>query len=567
MSALLPRLRSRWNSNLVFRFAVIMYGVVFLPLSVLVILSFSQSRALLSAQTEEVVRNRAQLIANTLEWELQTIQRLAGLTAQNAGVIAAVQEWVAFEATGMPIAAATASPTPGEYRAYVTARLEDAAGRIRSNFLLRPGTSVHILFGSSSLLSAYEAGDPRAGTQQAYRPHVPQVLRDSIATTPLGFSTIEVQQTSFLLYRIPFQAVPLHQGPAHLLVLTEIDSLRNFLSSDGDAATTVYLAGGRRLLSIGADGLPEARATFRVSPPGGTFRLDYHVPMIETLDQFETIQRRISYLLTAGVFLAGVLSVAGLRSAVRPIRSIVVALRSYPGMPSAGFARGDDVGTISGSISSLQNRVGQLVQQIVDAERERLHLYFASIRAQVTPHFLFNTLNSIRWKLAAEGESEAAHALTRLGYLLERSTTRLPEMIPLSEELDIVEAFLDIERFRFRAAILFERRMEPALQSFLVPRFALQPLVENAVKNRRPTGDSLRITATAHRVDGRIEIVIRDNGRGLPTIPTTGQSPAITGLGLETVRARLQHEYPAGAEIELRPHADGAETRIVIHGV
>ncbi len=176
----------------------------------------------------------------------------------------------------------------------------------------------------------------------------------------------------------------------------------------------------------------------------------------------------------------------------------------------------------------------------------------AALRAQIHPHFFFNSLNSIA-QLIRSDPDQAERCVERLAevfrYLFSRSGA---EFVPLEEELRFAHAYLEIEKARFGEDLTVEWDIAPAARHHLVPSLILQPLVENAVKHgisKKLEGGALTVRA---RVDhGQLFIEVADTGVGFdPLQPENG-----SGLGLRSVRDRLARLYGADwqPEIESSP--------------
>jgi signal transduction histidine kinase len=170
-----------------------------------------------------------------------------------------------------------------------------------------------------------------------------------------------------------------------------------------------------------------------------------------------------------------------------------------------------------------------------------------ALRAQLNPHFLFNSLNSIS---ALTGpDPEAARRMCQLLGDFLRSSLALGgrPRVALAEELELAGRYLAIEQVRFGARLALERRVEPAAERCLVPPLLIQPLVENAVKHGvadRVEGGTIRIEAA--RQGGSLEIVV-ENPRDPEAPPRRGQ-----GLGLENVRQRLLALDPRATRLDVR---------------
>jgi hypothetical protein len=164
-----------------------------------------------------------------------------------------------------------------------------------------------------------------------------------------------------------------------------------------------------------------------------------------------------------------------------------------------------------------------------------------SLQRQLQPHFLFNTLNAISGLMRTDVNA-ADRMMDGLGDLL-RITLRSAHVqeVPLKDELEMLQKYLDIEQVRFGSRLTVTMRIEPETLSALVPNFLLQPLVENAVRHGiAPHARPGRIDIRTAREDSRLTIAIRDSGNG---VATHYLALLNTGVGLTNTRARLERLY------------------------
>jgi len=192
-------------------------------------------------------------------------------------------------------------------------------------------------------------------------------------------------------------------------------------------------------------------------------------------------------------------------------------------------------------------------RQVESIRAELAEAELRALRAQIHPHFLFNTLNTIA-ALIHEDPSGAEDTTTRLAEVF-RYTLRASdhEHARFADELQFVRDYLEIERTRFGDRLRIEEQIEPGLENVSIPSLLLQPLVENAVRHAiapRAEGGTLRLSARrAEGVDGlggTLEIQIADDGPGMRE-----GAPSGTGFGLRSVRERIQLAGPPHAlEIE-----------------
>ena len=176
----------------------------------------------------------------------------------------------------------------------------------------------------------------------------------------------------------------------------------------------------------------------------------------------------------------------------------------------------------------------QMVEKI---RAELAEAELRALRAQINPHFLFNTLNSIA-ALIHENPAAAEDVTTRLAdvfrYVLHASER---ERVPFGEELAFLRSYLEIERVRLGDRLRIEEAIEPGVESVPVPSLLLQPLVENAVLHGvAPRAEGGTIRLSARRAGGMLEVEITDDGPGL-----NAAAPGLErGFGLRSVRERLR---------------------------
>jgi two-component system sensor histidine kinase AlgZ len=170
-----------------------------------------------------------------------------------------------------------------------------------------------------------------------------------------------------------------------------------------------------------------------------------------------------------------------------------------------------------------------------------------ALKAQVNPHFLFNSLNSIS-ALTTIDAGEARQMCIRLADFL-RTSLRLGERssIPVSEELALTKMYLDVEQVRFGGKLRLIQEVDPACNQCEVPALIIQPLIENAVKHgiaMMADGGEIRLSARRERDLLRFTIVNPFD----PEAPSTGRN----GLGLRNIRERLESNYGHGAKLDIK---------------
>jgi len=201
-----------------------------------------------------------------------------------------------------------------------------------------------------------------------------------------------------------------------------------------------------------------------------------------------------------------------------------------------------------------------------DQERQReaiaLHAQLAdarleALRAQLNPHFLFNTLNAIA-ALVERDPAGVRRMIARLGDLLRYTIDRQgTATVRLREELDFLQRYIEIMEIRFQGRLHVELKIDPGALDVLVPSLVLQPIVENALEHgaNRAEGEG-RIEIAAHRNSDRIELSVRDNGPGF-------RAPS-EGVGLANTRARLAQLYGGSASLTLASAPGGGTIATIV---
>jgi two-component sensor histidine kinase len=191
--------------------------------------------------------------------------------------------------------------------------------------------------------------------------------------------------------------------------------------------------------------------------------------------------------------------------------------------------------------------------RVVRLEEQLARARLDALRAQLHPHFLFNTLNSIS-VLTATDPPRANRMLLDLSELLRAMLEGGGDHeITLERELALLERYVAIQQIRFgeRLAVRFE--VEPAARAALVPTLLLQPLVENAIRHGVDAGSAGVSVAVRATVRGeRLLLAVEDSGPGLGAPPGTGE-----GIGLANARARLEQLFGTEFRLELRPRDGG----------
>lgn len=213
-------------------------------------------------------------------------------------------------------------------------------------------------------------------------------------------------------------------------------------------------------------------------------------------------------------------------------------------------------------VNEVGARLREQEARAARAEALRARAEMQALRAQINPHFLFNTLHSLL-ELVSAGDGRAEEAIERFGALLHRTCDvrrSAADDVPLDEEIQLVRDYLWIEQLRLGTRLRATLEVDDAALSCTVPSFVLQPLVENAVKHAasaRVAPTSIHVRAA--REGSRLLLSVEDDGPG--AIPERVERAP--GAGLRLVRGRMEARYGEGGKMRITT-APGAGFRVAV---
>lgn len=287
---------------------------------------------------------------------------------------------------------------------------------------------------------------------------------------------------------------------------------------------------------------------------------------------------QISGLITTVTFLSFAFAVAAallvIRWMSRPIRQLADRMDTFTMDAEAvpmDTKRRDEIGRLNNSYNTMSRNIRQLFAQLNHEYAVREKYRFESLRAQLNPHFLFNTLNSIRWMSIIRQADNITQSIDALANMLKFSMDRGDELATLREELDNVQDYVFIQNIRYGDRFTVDTDIDESLMELKVIRFILQPIVENATIHAfKDTGGEGVIRITAWRKDDQLILSVQDNGSGMSPEQLNGlladkekhHKNKVTGIGVINVDERIRVSY--GNAYGLRFESEqGQGTRVI----
>jgi sensor histidine kinase YesM len=184
-----------------------------------------------------------------------------------------------------------------------------------------------------------------------------------------------------------------------------------------------------------------------------------------------------------------------------------------------------------------------------------------ALRAQINPHFLFNSLNTIASLVNSE-PLKAEESVERLAdifrYALSASDK---EFVTVGDEMEFIDSYLEIEKARFGERLEVTKAISPDILDTPIPSLILQPLVENSIKHGSGENGKMRISITGHMDGELVQLAIKDEGKGVPDHIINGVYT--NGTGLRNVSERLRRVYSEGYGLEIKENTPSGTIAIV----
>ncbi|NUU60374.1 cache domain-containing sensor histidine kinase [Paenibacillus agri] len=241
------------------------------------------------------------------------------------------------------------------------------------------------------------------------------------------------------------------------------------------------------------------------------------------------------------------------------------------------FEGNDEIGLLGHGYNLMVQRIKSLINDVYASTLKQREAELKTLQAQIRPHFLYNTLNTICWEAEKKGDKEIADMVYSLSQVFRLSLNDGRDTFTLEQEMELVTNYLFLQKNRFRDRFQFEIFLDDSLKDFIVPKLLLQPLAENAVIHGiEPLSGNGLIAIRAYRNERMIVLEVQDNGVGItpeglkelrqrlelrkPLVePENGIR---TGFALANVQERLELFF-AGTQLEIES-IEGMGTRIII---
>ncbi|ASA24036.1 sensor histidine kinase [Paenibacillus donghaensis] len=362
-----------------------------------------------------------------------------------------------------------------------------------------------------------------------------------------------------------------HQVLGTMFIGVPESYFQQLFKNSGGGMLSLYEEDGQ--LIAGMEGSPSTLNTVarkgwmrgQVDVPGTFWKLTYE---IEKNSVTGDLTQRYSYMLMALLIVLFVflfMSVVFARGLNRPIGKLMRIVKQYGEgntLIRYNLTGQDEISVLGNTINHMMDNINTLIRRVEAEQEEKRIIELYALFSQIQPHFLLNTLNSIKCNLALEGNQAQSETIDSLMSLL-RAHLRVNEPLQLAEECRLLDQYVSIMRMRNRLNIELKIELPEQFRSLSVPRLLLQPLVENSIVHgmtRQVHSPCIQVTV-AEAVGG-VEIQIEDNGKGIDEVQAKLLNERLLngtehrgerGIGLYNVLRRLKLTYGDKASFIVRP--------------
>jgi two-component system sensor histidine kinase YesM len=236
----------------------------------------------------------------------------------------------------------------------------------------------------------------------------------------------------------------------------------------------------------------------------------------------------------------------------------------------------DEIGFLSKQINKMLEEIDYLMKRVEEEQDQKFDAELRAVIHRIHPHFLYNTLSTLRWLIKANQNDRAYQGMSALNRLLQANMAKSGNMIKIEEELDIIRQYLIVLELRYNKTFSLILDIEPRTENIIIPRMLLQPLVENAIFHGIVPKKKNGFIWIKTRFDGeKLVIIVKDNGMGIDerkleelNDPDWAITNGKIGIGLRHIHDMLRLHYTNQSEWSVTSEPNqGTTIRILLKNI
>jgi len=269
------------------------------------------------------------------------------------------------------------------------------------------------------------------------------------------------------------------------------------------------------------------------------------------LQDLSYVKWMIAFIILGCLVVVMVVSSGLIRYLLSPFKSLLIVMKRVESNDlTARFEvrNEDELAQIGIRFNAMLEQIVSLIDEVKLAETNKRAAEIKALSAQMDPHFLYNTLNTIYWKMKLKKTEESQHMVMSLSRLFQLGLNKGQELTTLEKELLHVRKYLELQKFCYEELFDYEIESDPLIDELYVPRIMLQPLVENSILHGfgdRENGGIIRIKAETDREARQCVLTVSDNGSGVDKATANAllRQTSEHGYAIGNLLSRLQLNY------------------------
>ena len=273
---------------------------------------------------------------------------------------------------------------------------------------------------------------------------------------------------------------------------------------------------------------------------------------------FQEVQaRRSLYLISLVVVCLVILFLVARYASLiyRPISTLADYIRMIPAgvfrhFPNSGKNRSmiTEIALLAENYNHMADKIDYLINEVHQEELRLSEMRYKMLQNQINPHFLYNTLETIRWKAKQSGDDEIGEMTLAISNLLRISISK-SDIVTLSDDIRLANNYIKIQKIRYEDRLEYEQNIDESLSEYCLPKLSLQPLIENSIQHNLEKHKGIcKIKVSTVRLDTCYLIVVKDNGRvkdleQVHLVMQGEKESTGTGLGLKNIHERIQISF------------------------
>ena len=335
------------------------------------------------------------------------------------------------------------------------------------------------------------------------------------------------------------------------------------LDEDGRIVSAKTLEDAGRPYDAGQEAAAEQDmicVRYRTDFLGYSFQMETEKKKKEVLADLREMRFYLAAILLAVLGSAAVLMVLITKAMYQPLRRLTETMSLVSGGElerRVEVTTKDEIGILSAEFNDMLGHIESLIGQLVQEEMLKKDAELEALQYQITPHFMYNTLNSVKYAALLKGEAEIGGLLEDFIELLQASINKKGKFVTVAEEIHFVKNYMNLQRMRYEEEIETDYQIQQEALPCFLPRLMLQPLVENAILHGLDLRAGRNRIVIGGNVDkGQLQLWVQDNGRGMTKeqmeeLLQQKQKKArgLSGIGVANVKERLRLYYGSAGRV------------------